>query len=188
MSFARNLFSGFLLFFISSLIMGEVKGPESGLYVLAINIMFIPLWGTIVLWSKHAKNDFKLRLTILTSLLLFLGLLGAIAGVYHDPEKALGIMVVFLMLSLMFILPLYWAKRKREKNGKHLSYSTREVRYFWAYQWIAVGVLIIKSNGPMKTLLSLLPGLVGGYFVILGLIGLKIKNKENKKGMNMKCV
>jgi len=174
MTIAKNLLSGFFLFLVSSLIMGEVRRPESGLYVLAINIMFIPLWGAIALWSKHAEKDFKLRLTILTSLLLFLGLLGAIAGVYHDPEKAEGIMAVFLMLSLMFILPLYWAKRKKERGGEHLTYSTREVRYFWAYQWIAVGVLVIKSNEPMKTLLSLLPGLAGGYFVILGLIELKM--------------
>ncbi|WP_297067485.1 hypothetical protein [Thermococcus sp.] len=182
MTIAKNLFLGLFLFLISSLIMTEVRGPESGLYVLAINIMFVPLWGTIVLWSKHTENGFKLRLTILTSLLLFLGLLGAIAGVYHDPEKALGIMVVFLMLSLMFILPLYWAKRKKERGGKHLTYSTREVRYFWAYQWIAVGVLVIKSNEPMKTLLSLLPGLAGGYFVILGLIELKMENLGANKG------
>ena len=178
MSFAKNVLSGFSLFLISSLIVGEVRGPESGLYVLAINIMFVPLWGTIVLWSKHTENGFKLRLTILTSLLLFLGLLGAIAGVYHDPEKALGIMAVFLMLSLMFILPLYWAKRKRERNGKHLTYSTREVKYFWAYQWIAVGVLAIKSSEPMRILLSLLPGLAGGYFVILGLMGLKWRTRR----------
>ena len=188
MSFAKNLFSGFLLFFISSLIMTEVRGLESGLYVLAINIMFVPLWGTIVLWSKHTGNNFKLRLTILTSLLLFLGLLGAIAGVYHDPEKALGIMAVFLMLFLMFIFPLYLTKRKRERSGKHLAYSTGEVKYFWAYQWIAVGVLVIKSTSPMKILLSLLPGLAGGYFVILSFIELKIGSDENRKGMNMKCV
>ncbi len=180
MSFAKNFLSGFSLFIVSSLIMGEVKGPESGLYVLAVNIMFIPLWGTIALWSRHTENDFKLRFIVLTSLLLLLGLLGAIVGVYHDPEKALGIMAVLLMLSLMFILPLYWAKRKRERNGKHLTYPTREVKYFWAYQWIAVGVLAIKSSEPMRILLSLLPGLAGGYFVILGLTGLKMRSGENR--------
>ena len=168
--------------------MGEVRGLESGLYVLAINIMFVSLWGTIVLWSKHTGNNFELRLIILTSLLLFLGLLVAIMGIYHDPKKAGEIMAVFFMLSLMFILPLYWAKRKRERNGEHLTYPTREVGYFWAYQWIVVGVLVIKSTSPVKIFLSLLPGLAGGYFVILGLIELKIGSEENKKGMNMKHI
>ena len=127
MSFVKNLLADFFLFPISSLTLAEVRGPESGLYVLAINIMFISLWGTIALWSKHTGNDVKLKLVTLTSLFLFLGLLGAITGVYHDPAKAVEIMIVFLMLLLMFILALYWAKRKKERRRKYLTYPVRRL-------------------------------------------------------------
>ncbi|NJF25577.1 hypothetical protein [Thermococcus sp. Bubb.Bath] len=179
MGFKRSFLAGFSLIILSFILVAEVRGIESGLYVLAVNVMFIPLWGTIVLWSKDTGNGSKLRLIILTSLFLFLMLLGAIAGGYHDFEKSTGIMVVFLMLFLMFILPLYWVKRKQKRHGKHLVYPTREVKYFWAYQWIAVGVLVIKSNGPLKIFLSLSPGLVGGYLIINGLIQLKKVSKTD---------
>ena len=50
--------------------MTKVMGSESGVYVFAINIVFIPMWGIMVLWSKGTGRNQLIRLVILTLVLL----------------------------------------------------------------------------------------------------------------------
>ncbi|MDK2913241.1 MAG: hypothetical protein PWQ79_156 [Thermococcaceae archaeon] len=169
MGFKRSFLMGFFLITLSIILIGEVRGIESGLYVLAINLMFVPLWGTIVLWSRPSGGDKRIWHIIQTSFALFLGILGIIAVVSHDLGRIMGIVAVFTILVLLFIFPLYLAKRSRDQ----LTYPSGEVKYFWAYQWIVMVVLAIKSNEPIKVFLLLLFGLIGGYLIIKGLIQLK---------------
>ncbi|ACS32801.1 hypothetical protein [Thermococcus gammatolerans] len=173
MRFIRSFLSGFFLILLSSLIMVRVRGLESGLYVFAINVMFIPMWGTMVLWSRGTGKNLLIKLITLTSLLSSVGALGVIALVYNDFEKATGVIVSFLAWYLLFIAPMYCAKKSRERSGEQLSYPPTDAKYFWVFQWIDTGILAVKSDEPLKVFLYLLPGLIGGYLIILGLIEAK---------------
>ena len=183
MGFVKSLATGFLLFIVSSLLIADITDSEGGIYLLAINMMFVPLWGIIVLWSKYTKKiaDREFNL-VLGSFISSLVLLVILAGVYHQSTKVIGVFVVFMLLYFMFLLPLYVAKRKAEMKGEILTYSPADARYFWAYQWIVMGVFVIKSSDPFRVFQCLLPSLIGGYIIIEGLIKLKMNAMSNIGG------
>jgi len=178
MGFMKSLLSGFFLILASFLIMTKVRGPESGLYMFAINVMFVPMWGIMVLWSKGTGRNPLIRLVILTSVLLSMGAIGALVLIYHGFEVVTWMVIWFSVWYLTFIVPLYRAKRIKERSGEQLTYPSTDVKYFWFYQWLTVFVLgILPSHEPVETFLPLLPGVIGGYLIISGLIELKVGDK-----------
>jgi len=172
--FVKSLLSGFFLILLSSLIMVRVRGPESGLYVFAINVMFIPMWGTMVLWSRGTGKNLLIKLITLTSLLSSVGALGVIALVYNDFDVVAWIIVWFSVFYLAFIVPLYRAKKMKERRGEQVTYPPTDAKYFWFYQWLTIFAFgVLPFHEHVKIFLLLLPSLVGGYLIILGLIGAK---------------
>jgi len=173
MGFMKSLLSGFFFILVSSIVLAKVRGPESGLYVFAINMMFILWWGILILWSRHSEGDQWIKLIMLISALLALTTMGTIALFHHDFERVAGIILGFLVFYLLFTAPLYRARRIKERRGEQLTYPPNELKYFWPFQWIIIGVLAVKSNEPLRIFLYLLPGAIGGYLIINGLVQIK---------------
>lgn len=182
MGFARSVFVGFSLFVLSSLLIAQIRGVEGGVYVFATNIMLIPIWGMMVLWSGYGEKAADAGIVIVTtSFVLFLVALGVLVGVYHDFERAIAVIVVFIMFSIpLFLLNL--AKRKAGTRGKNLTYPPTDVRYFWFYQWLIVITMSIKAEDSLMTFLRLLPALIGGYLIIDGLVKLELNATSQGEG------
>ncbi|AMM53100.1 hypothetical protein QDY65_06270 [Pyrococcus kukulkanii] len=151
------------------------QGLLRGVYVLSINSLIIFVWTVL---TAHGRGKHRIALKIQTYLIfgtlsVFFATLFLMGIVYNRWDLVGGLLMIFVAFSL-FILMLIIFERIAVQKGKELKYSPRDMKVFWAFQWLANLSLVLKSNTPLETFLLILPAILGGYLLFKGLVTIKL--------------